>query len=234
MFFYTIFDNKELISVIKYRYGKRCRYAHGKEELRPISRSNQYKTKTCKAYHEGGTCPYGIRCTFIHHTNDKPINLDSSTTTTNTTTTNGSHGRRENNNISNTVATMMNYLSPAVDPLPGIDSSTFLSSLSANGGGSSSSSSRLLPLVTSSPPAATAVPTTTSQASPTTQASPFMNNGIWGSKLGLSNFYNPVPLQQLAMTKKYTGSPSPPPHPPSNTANQSFYNGVSSSFYYPY
>lgn len=53
------------------RYGKRCRYAHGPEELRPISRSNQYKTKTCKAYHEGGTCPYGIRCTFIHHTSDK-------------------------------------------------------------------------------------------------------------------------------------------------------------------
>ncbi|KAG2193421.1 hypothetical protein INT47_006618, partial [Mucor saturninus] len=50
------------------RYGKRCRYAHGPEELRPISRSNQYKTKTCKAYHEGGSCPYGIRCTFIHHT----------------------------------------------------------------------------------------------------------------------------------------------------------------------
>lgn len=52
---------------VSLRYGKRCRYAHGQEELRPISRSNQYKTKTCKAYHEHGTCSYGIRCTFIHH-----------------------------------------------------------------------------------------------------------------------------------------------------------------------
>lgn len=61
------------------RYGKRCRYAHGPGELRPISRSNQYKTKTCKAYHEGGSCPYGIRCTFIHHTiSDKtPIQKES-------------------------------------------------------------------------------------------------------------------------------------------------------------
>ncbi|KAI8053115.1 uncharacterized protein B0P05DRAFT_440333, partial [Gilbertella persicaria] len=48
------------------RYGKRCRYAHGTEELRPILRSNQYKTKICRAYHENGTCSYGIRCTFIH------------------------------------------------------------------------------------------------------------------------------------------------------------------------
>ncbi|KAI8979767.1 hypothetical protein BDF20DRAFT_530332 [Mycotypha africana] len=49
------------------RYGKRCRYAHGKEELRPILRSNQYKTKICKAYHDYGTCSYGVRCTFIHN-----------------------------------------------------------------------------------------------------------------------------------------------------------------------
>ncbi|KAL9539976.1 hypothetical protein MBANPS3_009949 [Mucor bainieri] len=51
------------------RYGKRCRYAHGREELRPILRSNQYKTKICKAYHDNGSCSYGIRCTFIHQVN---------------------------------------------------------------------------------------------------------------------------------------------------------------------
>ncbi|KAL0142825.1 CCCH-type zinc finger transcription factor [Mucor lusitanicus] len=51
------------------RYGKRCRYAHGREELRPILRSNQYKTKICKAYHDNGSCSYGIRCTFIHQMN---------------------------------------------------------------------------------------------------------------------------------------------------------------------
>lgn len=52
-----------------WRYGKRCRYAHGREELRPVLRSNQYKTKICKAYHDNGSCSYGIRCTFIHQVN---------------------------------------------------------------------------------------------------------------------------------------------------------------------
>lgn len=51
------------------RYDKRCRYAHGREELRPILRSNQYKTKICKAYHDNGSCSYGTRCTFIHQMN---------------------------------------------------------------------------------------------------------------------------------------------------------------------
>ncbi|KAI8355603.1 hypothetical protein EDC96DRAFT_446595 [Choanephora cucurbitarum] len=53
------------------RYGKRCRYAHGQEELRPILRSNQYKTKICRAFHENGTCSYGIRCTFIHRMDEE-------------------------------------------------------------------------------------------------------------------------------------------------------------------
>jgi hypothetical protein len=25
-----------------------------------------YKTQICRAYHDRGECPYGIRCTFIH------------------------------------------------------------------------------------------------------------------------------------------------------------------------
>lgn len=63
--------------------------------MRPILRSNQYKTKTCRAYHEHGTCSYGIRCTFIHH----PTNADaaknntirpSSPSSASSTTTNAS------------------------------------------------------------------------------------------------------------------------------------------------
>ncbi|EIE76095.1 hypothetical protein RO3G_00799 [Rhizopus delemar RA 99-880] len=53
------------------RYGKRCRYAHGPEELRAVPRSSQYKTKACRSYHEKGACPYGVRCTF-KHLNDEP------------------------------------------------------------------------------------------------------------------------------------------------------------------
>lgn len=48
------------------RYGKKCRYAHSASELRKIERHPRYKTQICRTYHEKGTCPYGVRCTFIH------------------------------------------------------------------------------------------------------------------------------------------------------------------------
>lgn len=48
------------------RYGTKCQFAHGKEEVRPILRHPKYKTETCKTFHTTGTCPYGIRCRFIH------------------------------------------------------------------------------------------------------------------------------------------------------------------------
>ncbi|ORX62593.1 hypothetical protein DM01DRAFT_1265778, partial [Hesseltinella vesiculosa] len=47
-------------------YGKKCRYAHGDEELREVPKHNRYKTQICRAYHLEGTCAYGSRCTFIH------------------------------------------------------------------------------------------------------------------------------------------------------------------------
>jgi len=48
------------------RYGTKCQFAHGKEEVRPILRHPKYKTEICKTFHSTGTCPYGIRCRFIH------------------------------------------------------------------------------------------------------------------------------------------------------------------------
>lgn len=48
------------------RYGTKCQFAHGKEEIRPILRHPKYKTEICKTFHTTGTCPYGIRCRFIH------------------------------------------------------------------------------------------------------------------------------------------------------------------------
>jgi len=48
------------------RYGNKCQFAHGKEEIRPILRHPKYKTEICKTFHTTGTCPYGIRCRFIH------------------------------------------------------------------------------------------------------------------------------------------------------------------------
>lgn len=50
------------------KYGKRCLYAHGPEELRPSSRvfDPKYKTQRCKHWWETGKCPYAKRCRFIH------------------------------------------------------------------------------------------------------------------------------------------------------------------------
>lgn len=48
------------------RYGLKCQFAHGKEEIRSVLRHPKYKTEICKTFHTTGTCPYGIRCRFIH------------------------------------------------------------------------------------------------------------------------------------------------------------------------
>eukprot|EP00727_Mastigamoeba_balamuthi_P006349 m51a1_g2334 putative zinc finger (403) ;mRNA; f:532778-534319 len=48
------------------RYGSKCQFAHGKEELRQVSRHPRYKTEICKTFHTIGTCRYGTRCRFIH------------------------------------------------------------------------------------------------------------------------------------------------------------------------
>ncbi|KAK9694157.1 hypothetical protein K7432_013548 [Basidiobolus ranarum] len=48
------------------RYGTKCQFAHGEQELRPVMRHPKYKTLLCKAFWEQGSCPYGQRCCFIH------------------------------------------------------------------------------------------------------------------------------------------------------------------------
>ncbi|KAJ5070744.1 protein tis11 [Anaeramoeba ignava] len=49
------------------KYGKRCQFAHGIEELRPIQHHPKYKTRLCKSFHGKGFCKYGKRCRFIHY-----------------------------------------------------------------------------------------------------------------------------------------------------------------------
>jgi len=49
------------------RYGAKCQFAHGVEELRPVMRHPKYKTEICRTFHTLGTCPYGTRCRFIHN-----------------------------------------------------------------------------------------------------------------------------------------------------------------------
>jgi len=48
------------------RYGPKCQYAHGKDELRTVIRHPKYKTENCKTFSNTGQCPYGKRCRFVH------------------------------------------------------------------------------------------------------------------------------------------------------------------------
>ncbi|KZT74878.1 hypothetical protein DAEQUDRAFT_10977 [Daedalea quercina L-15889] len=48
------------------RYGAKCQFAHGEEELRKVQRHPKYKTEICRTFWVSGSCPYGKRCCFIH------------------------------------------------------------------------------------------------------------------------------------------------------------------------
>ncbi|KAH9922008.1 uncharacterized protein BXZ73DRAFT_91698 [Epithele typhae] len=48
------------------RYGQKCQFAHGEDELRKVQRHPKYKTEICRTFWVSGSCPYGKRCCFIH------------------------------------------------------------------------------------------------------------------------------------------------------------------------
>ncbi|XP_041920351.1 LOW QUALITY PROTEIN: mRNA decay activator protein ZFP36 [Alosa sapidissima] len=52
------------------KYGSKCQFAHGLEELRDLNRHPKYKTEPCRTFHSVGFCPYGIRCHFVHNNED--------------------------------------------------------------------------------------------------------------------------------------------------------------------
>lgn len=49
------------------KYGDKCQFAHGSQELRTLVRHPKYKTELCRTFHTIGFCPYGPRCHFIHN-----------------------------------------------------------------------------------------------------------------------------------------------------------------------
>ncbi|XP_010741125.3 mRNA decay activator protein ZFP36L1 isoform X1 [Larimichthys crocea] len=53
------------------KYGGKCQFAHGAEELRDLSRHPKYKTEPCRTFHTIGFCPYGIRCHFVHNNEEE-------------------------------------------------------------------------------------------------------------------------------------------------------------------
>jgi len=57
-------------------YGPRCQFAHGRVELRSVTRHPKYKTDLCRTFHTTGLCPYGPRCHFIHNDDDRLNSTD--------------------------------------------------------------------------------------------------------------------------------------------------------------
>ncbi|KAL3057270.1 mRNA decay activator protein ZFP36L1 [Trematomus bernacchii] len=55
------------------KYGGKCQFAHGLDELRDLNRHPKYKTEPCRTFHTVGFCPYGMRCHFVHN-NEEEIN----------------------------------------------------------------------------------------------------------------------------------------------------------------
>lgn len=48
------------------RYGDKCQFAHGKDQLRTVVKHPKYKTEKCKSFWSVGSCRYGTRCRFLH------------------------------------------------------------------------------------------------------------------------------------------------------------------------
>lgn len=48
------------------KYGNKCQFAHGLNELKLKPRSNNFRTKPCINWTKLGYCPYGKRCCFKH------------------------------------------------------------------------------------------------------------------------------------------------------------------------
>ena len=60
------------------KYGDKCQFAHGDQDLRNLPRHPKYKTELCRTFHTRGYCPYGSRCHFIHSMDETRKNqLDS-------------------------------------------------------------------------------------------------------------------------------------------------------------
>ncbi|XP_027855446.1 mRNA decay activator protein ZFP36L1 [Xiphophorus couchianus] len=73
------------------KYGGKCQFAHGPEELRDLNRHPKYKTEPCRTFHTIGFCPYGIRCHFIHNSEEEKKPAFSRSSSSFSSTLNASH-----------------------------------------------------------------------------------------------------------------------------------------------
>ncbi|KAM9990867.1 hypothetical protein ACTFIY_006915 [Dictyostelium cf. discoideum] len=94
------------------RYGLKCQFAHGRDELRSVMRHPKYKTETCKTFYSIGSCPYGSRCRFIHTRDPElPIHLMSQLSTSSGSIS--PPNQTSNNSSSNNNNTTTNNNTPA-------------------------------------------------------------------------------------------------------------------------
>lgn len=47
------------------KFGERCWFAHGHQDLHSTVRHHKYKTQLCQEFHVTGVCHFGTRCHFI-------------------------------------------------------------------------------------------------------------------------------------------------------------------------
>ena len=57
---------KNWIETKSCRYGKKCQFAHGYEELMAHKSDNKLRTKNCRTFYKTKICNYGSRCMFRH------------------------------------------------------------------------------------------------------------------------------------------------------------------------
>lgn len=96
------------------KYGNKCQFAHGLNELKFKQRSNNFRTKPCINWDKLGYCPYGKRCLFKHGDDrDIQIYVKAGTVIENSDNTNGNNGDATSNlNTTNSITNGPSHVRP--------------------------------------------------------------------------------------------------------------------------
>ncbi|CAF1329876.1 unnamed protein product [Rotaria sordida] len=107
------------------KYGEKCQFAHGYNEIRSLNRHPKYKTILCRTYHCTGYCPYGPRCHFLH--DEYPDNIPCNSISTSSISPSSSFGSDIRSSVSSSRS-----ISPMDSPIINSDNYLFLPSFLLN------------------------------------------------------------------------------------------------------